>query len=329
MAQVCYPSLLATAEAVHHVLHRLGDVLPRPVQHAGVRVTLENNRPVAADLHSVLGVAEPVEAHNVVPEVADVVEREPRALGEDGHGDGVEAKLLEAGGEVLGDVLQIGLRELLEGFGRVLAGPRIEHHHKLWECGSAELRSYEGVGFQTNLGTGLNLQRQILDANLGNLLENLLRLLGVAVDPALRLGEELRAAALDHVAEQRPRGAAEADQRDAAGQLVPRHGDGLVDVVQLARDVDLLVEDLAVLRVLRGPEGFGEVRALLVDHLDSHAHGLGDHEDVGEDDGGIDQAGEAVDGLEGDLRGDLRVAATREEVAVALGLMVFGEVPAG
>ena len=182
---------------------------------------------------------------------------------------------------------------------------------------------------QTNLGTGLNLQRQVLDADLGNLLEDLLGLLGVAVDPALRLGEELRAAALDHVAEEGPRGAAEADQRNAAGQLVPRHGDGLVDVVELARDVDLLVEDLAVLRVLGGLEGLGEVGALLVDHLDRHAHGLGDHEDVGEDDGGVDQAGESVDGLEGDLRGDLRVAAAGEEVAVALGLMVFGEVPAG
>lgn len=69
--------------------------------------------------------------------------------------------------------------------------------------------------------------------------------------------------------------------------------------------------------------------ALLVDHLDRHAHGLGDDEDVGEDDGGVDQAGVALNGLEGQGRGDLGVAADFKEVTPAFGFMVLGEVAAG
>lgn len=70
------------------------------------------------------------------------------------------------------------------------------------------------------------------------------------------------------------------------------------------------------------------MRALLVDHLDGHAHGLRDDEDVGEDDGGIDEAGIAADGLESDFRGDFGIAAAFEEVSLALGLVVFREIAA-
>jgi hypothetical protein len=71
------------------------------------------------------------------------------------------------------------------------------------------------------------------------------------------------------------------------------------------------------------------VRALLVHHLNLHAHGLRDDEDVGEDNGRVQQAGEALDRLQGQRRGDLGVAAALEEVAGALGFVVFGEVAAG
>jgi hypothetical protein len=91
----------------------------------------------------------------------------------------------------------------------------------------------------------------------------------------------------------------------------------------------MALHDLGVLLVLGRLERLREVRALLVHHLDDHAHGLGYHEDVGEDDGRVEQAGEALDRLQGQGGGDLRVAAALEEVALALGFVVFGEVSAG
>lgn len=168
----------------------------------------------------------------------------------------------------------------------------------------------------------------MVNAKLCDLLQQRLRLLGVFVDPCLALLEQLGAAALDHITQQRPWGAAEPNQRHPALQLLPRQGDGLVDVVQLLGDVDVALQDLLVLLVVGRPERVREVRALLVHHLDYHAHGLGYHEDVGEDDGGVEEAGEALDRLEGQGGGNLRVAAALEEVTVALGLVVFGEVSA-
>lgn len=169
----------------------------------------------------------------------------------------------------------------------------------------------------------------MVDTELRDLLQQRLCVLGVLEDPRLDLLKQLGAAALDHVAQQRPGGAAEANQRYPAPQLLPRQRDGLVDVVQLLGDVDVALQDLLVLLVVGRPERGREVRALLVHHLDDHAHGLRYHEDVGEDDGRVEEAGEALDRLQGQGGGDLRVAAALEEVTVALGLVVLGEVSAG
>ena len=231
------------------------------------------------------------------------------ALGEDDHRNLVQTHLLEALGQVLGNIGQVGFAEGLESVGRQLARVRVEDLDQL--------------------GTGLDLQGQVLDADLGNLLEEGLGGLGILVDPRLALLVRLGAAALGHVAEQGPGGAAEADEGDAPLELLAGHGDGLVDVVELGGDVDLLLHDLFVLAVVRAAQGLREVRAELVDHLDHHAHGLRDDEDVGEDDGGVDQAGEALNGLQGQGGGDLGVAAALEEVAAGFGFVVFGQVAAG
>jgi hypothetical protein len=91
-------------------------------------------------------------------------------------------------------------------------------------------------------------------------------------------------------------------------------------------DVDAPREHLPVLLVVGRLERLGEVRALLVDHLDDHAHGLRDDEDVGEDDGRVDEALVPLDGLEGERRGHLGIAAALEEVPRALGFVVLREV---
>lgn len=166
----------------------------------------------------------------------------------------------------------------------------------------------------------------MFNANIRNLVQQLLRLLRIAVNPLLALRKELSTSALDHVAEQRPGRAAEANQRHAPGQLLPGERDGLVHVPELGLDVHFPAHHLAVLAVAGVLERVWKVRALLLQHLDDHSHGLGDHEDVGEDDGGVEEAGVALDGLEGDCRSDLGIAADLEEVAVAFGFVVLGEI---
>lgn len=154
------------------------------------------------------------------------------------------------------------------------------------------------VGRRPYLSTGLHLKSQVVYTDISNLGQELLRLLRVLVDPCLDLGEKLGPAPLDHVAKERPRGAAEANQGNPASQLLPRQGDCLVDVVELGGNVHLSAEHLLVLPVRWALQRVGEMGTLLVHHLHLHAHGLGNDEDIGEDDGGVQQALEALDGLQ-------------------------------
>jgi hypothetical protein len=56
---------------------------------------------------------------------------------------------------------------------------------------------------------------------------------------------------------------------------------------------------------------------------------LGDDEDVGEDDGCIDESGIALDGLEGECRGDFGRATTFKKVVVSFGFVIFWQISAG
>ena len=72
----------------------------------------------------------------------------------------------------------------------------------------------------------------------------------------------------------------------------------------------------------------GEGGAFFGQHLDRHAHGLRNDEDVAEDNGGVDEAGIAVDGLQGQGRCDFGRAAAGEKVVVPLNIVVLGQVAA-
>lgn len=172
------------------------------------------------------------------------------------------------------------------------------------------------------------MQREIFHADLGNLLKQRLGLLGILVDPRLSLLEDLGTSPLDHVAKQRPGSAAEANQGNTTRQLLAGQRDGLVHVVQLLGDVDVPLHHLSVLSVLGGPEGIGEMGPFLVDHLDGHPHGLGDDQDIREDNGGIYEASESLNGLESQGGGDLGVPAAFEEVAGPFSFVVFREITA-
>ena len=54
---------------------------------------------------------------------------------------------------------------------------------------------------KAHLSACLDLQGQIVDADVGDLLQQRLALLRVSVDPRLYLDEQLAAAAFDHVAQ--------------------------------------------------------------------------------------------------------------------------------
>ena len=120
--------------------------------------------------------------------------------------------------------------------------------------------------------------------------------------------ERLAGAAFDHVRHERPRGATKADEGDAPGETGAREGDGVVHVLQPVADT-VCVQLCHVC---------GDVERLREDgagvHEDLHAEGLRDDEDVGEDDGGINQAWIMIDGLEGDLCRELWVLAELEKV---------------
>lgn len=176
------------------------------------------------------------------------------------------------------------------------------------------------------LSTSNDLQREVFNTKLSNLLQQLLALLGILEDPGLDLLEHLGATTLNHVTEQSPGSAAEAVQRHAAIELLSGHGDGLVDVVQSLLDIDISFHDFLVLLVVRGHERVGEMGALLVDHNDLHAHGLRNDEDIGEDDGTINEAGVTINGLQSQGRGNLGRTTALEEVVGALGLVVLGQV---
>ena len=71
-----------------------------------------------------------------------------------------------------------------------------------------------------------------------------------------------------------------------------------------------------------------EAGTLAFAEVEAQAHGVGDGEDVGEENGGIQ--GEALQGLEGDFAGQLRVHAQIHEAAGArAGGPVLGEIAAG
>lgn len=308
MSQVADPTLLTLLEALNHLLHRRCDRLGTTVQDTGVGITLDCD-PAIGNAHRLSGVVQPVQTDNVIARLAKVVESVPRTLRKDGHRDGLQAHLLQALGQVGGDVTEVRERVRGERGGGELAGPRVKDLDQL--------------------GTGGNLKRQILNTDLGNLLQQSLRLLRVLVNPGLGVDEKLATTALNHVAQQGPWRTTETNKRDTALQLKTGERNSLVHVVQLGLHVHILCHDLLVLSVRGRLQRLGEVRALLIQHLHDHSHSLGDDQDIREDNGGIDEAIISINGLEGQGRGDLRRAATFEEVTTTLGFMVLGKVATG
>lgn len=137
----------------------------------------------------------------------------------------------------------------------------------------------------THLSTGIDLADEVVDADVCDTREKRLALLRVLEQPSFGLLERLGSTALDHIREQGPRCATEADKRDLATEPVPGARDGVKDVAELLVHVNVLAETHDVCgRVERGGEEWRRV------HDDLHAHGLRDDEDVAEDYRCVDEA---------------------------------------
>jgi hypothetical protein len=309
MPEIHDPPLLAPSKSFHHVLHHPRDSLPAPVQDPGIRIPLQRHPP-SRNLDRIRRIIQPIQADDIIAGIAQLVQRIPGPLGKDRRGHDVNLQLLQPPRQLLRDVSQVRQGEVPEARRRELARPRVKHHDEL--------------------GARDDLPGEVLDAQARDDQQQRLRLGRIPVQPGLGLAEDLAATAFDHVAQQGPGRAAEADERDAALELLARQRDGLVDVVELRGDVGGLGgEEAAVLRVGGRGQRVREGGAPVRQHLHRHPHRLRDHEDVAEDDRRVDQPCVPLDRLQRQRRRDFRRAAACEEVVVAFGDVVFGEVPAG
>ena len=143
---------------------------------------------------------------------------------------------------------------------------------------------------------------------------------GTRVEQGLHVAEVLAAAAFDHVAGERERAAAEADERNAAAQRLAHHGEGVEHVAQPRRVGNGERGDVAL-----GAQRPLELRPLAFDEVQPQSHRVGHREDVGEDDRSVER--EALDRLQRDLTGELGRLREREEAAgLAPRGVVFGKV---
>jgi hypothetical protein len=126
---------------------------------------------------------------------------------------------------------------------------------------------------------------------------------------ALRPREVPAAAALDHVGRDGPRRARESDQRHAPAQLAADQRDRVEHEAELPPDV----RHRQRVHVRGAPHRALDARALAFREREPDAHRLRDHQDVGEEDRGVER--ETRERLQRDLAGELRVRGEPEEAS--------------
>ena len=140
-----------------------------------------------------------------------------------------------------------------------------------------------GVEQLQGLGPGADLHRQVVDAHLGEQVEQAQGGGRVALQQPPIAAELPRAgAALGHVGGQGEGRPGEPDEGDPGGQPLADAADRLGHVAEIALRVDL-----AEPRQVRGP-GHVELEHGSGREGDGAAHGIDGGEDVGEEDGGVD-----------------------------------------
>lgn len=310
MAQVYNIALLTAGKAFDHLLDLFGDNLVGTVDDAGVQIALESDFS-ARDLDSELGVPEPVERNGVVAAFRQFLESVPSALGKDRKRHsaalfvGGNTKLGKALGQLFRDLAKIGQRELAELGRAKLAGPRFKDLE--------------------NLSAGNDLLSEELNGDISDALQKSVGFFGVGVQPSANESVKLGRAAFGHVNKKGEGASAKAKQRHAAVELLAGEVDGLESPVEFLENVDGWRSKQSR-DVFRGTKRIGEERASAFADLDMHAHCLGNDQDVTENDGSVDQAVVAIDGLDGDFRGDFSITASLEKVQSSLDFFVFRKI---
>ena len=191
--------------------------------------------------------------------------------------------------QFLRDALQVGQGELAVHRRAQHAAPGVEHLQRL-RTGRAlggQVGDHGiGVDRQQAVQGGRFVQRHRLDA-----------------------GEVLAAAAFHHVAGQRPRAAGKADERHLAVQFAADHPYRVHHVAQFG----FHVRHAQLRRVGGAAHGALELRALAFDEVQAQPHRIGDGQDVGEQDGGVQV--ETAQRLQRHFTGDLRVLRHAQEAA--------------
>ena len=152
----------------------------------------------------------PVEADDVGSRRRDLLEPGSAALGEDDvrHAPPPDSRVNDAE-----HLSRVGEAEGLERAVGEHAAPAVEHHHRL--------------------RAGVDLRIEVGGDRFGIDREDPVQQVGPVVQHRLDEAVVVRAAALDHVAGERPRAAGEADQRHAAVERAADLCDGIEDVAQL------------------------------------------------------------------------------------------------
>ena len=133
----------------------------------------------------------------------------------------------------------------------------------------------------------------------------------MVVHELLGAPEVLAAAAFDHVGRKRPRAAGKADQRRPAVQFAPDQGHGVHHVAEVVARID----GRQRFHVRGAADGFAESGPFAFGEMESKIHGVGNGQDVGEKNRRVE--GVALQRLQGDFTGELRIPAQAHEVAGA------------
>ena len=231
-------------------------------------------------------VAAPVQAQRVGAGGGQGLQPQAAVLGEEDHRHLAPVVLAD---QPRDDLLHIGQGELLVGRRRQVAAPGVEDLHRL--------------------GASLDLPVEVAGDRLRQLVEQGVHGLRVVVEHGLGLAEVLARAALDHVGGQGPGAAGEADQRHPAVQFA---ADGAHRIHHVAQ-VLLRVGNRQGLDVRGAGDDLLEARSLAGLEVQALPHGMGDGQDVGEEDRRV-QLRVAVQRLQGDFAGELGVHHQAHEV---------------
>ena len=175
------------------------------------------------------------------------------------------------------------------------------------------------------IGTGGDLRAKIRDQCGGEFFEEGVEGGAVGMKEEFDAFEFIGAAALDHIGGEGPRRAAETEEHFFAGEFAPQEGQCGGDVGEFFRNGVGGVERVD-LRAGFEPEIHPD--AASVAERVALAESLGDHEDVGEENRGV-EAGEAMERLERHFGGERGGAHHFKERGLRLERAIFGQVAAG